>query len=165
MVKKGALWLKKLQRVRIRFMSDSITQVYTDSFEHTFDEKGRLTVPKEWRGDGFESFLDVVPSAEGCLKVYPGSYFASKIQRLVSTSFEDPRRRQLERLAPLIQRVKADEQNRITIKDKLRKQAALAKNAVLVGRFDHFEIWSAEAWKSDAPEELTFEKVMREAGL
>jgi MraZ protein len=146
-------------------MSDGIKQVYTDIFEHTFDEKGRLTVPKEWRGDGFESLLDVIPSAEGCLKVYPGSYFASKIQQLASTSFEDPRRRQLERLAPLIQRVKADEQNRISIKDKLRRQAALGKNAMLVGRFDHFEIWDAQAWKTDSSEELTFEKVMREAGL
>jgi len=146
-------------------MSDIIKQVYTDIFEHTFDEKGRLTVPKEWRSEGFESLLDVIPSTEGCLKVYPGSYFASKIQQLVSTSFEDPRRRQLEKLAPLIQRVKVDEQNRISIKDKLRKQAALTKNAVLVGRFDHFEIWDVQAWESDAVEGLTFEKVMREAGL
>lgn len=146
-------------------MSDSIKQVYTDTFEHTFDEKGRLTVPKEWRGEGFEIMLDVVPSSKGCLKVYPGSYFASKIQQLATNSFDDPRRRQLERLAPLIQRVRTDEQNRISIKDKLRKQVSLTKSAILVGRFDHFEIWDVKALKADAPEDLTFEKVMREAGL
>ncbi len=146
-------------------MSDIIKQVYTDVFEHTFDEKGRLTVPKEWRGDGFEFLLDLIPSTEGCLKVYPGSYFASKIQQLASHSFEDPRRKQLEKLAPLIQRVKIDEQNRISIKDKLRKQGPLGKTAMLVGRFDHFEIWDAQTWKADASEDLTFEKVMREAGL
>lgn len=146
-------------------MSEIIKQVYTDTFEHTFDEKGRLTVPKEWRGEGFEIMLDVVPSAEGCLKVYPGSYFAAKIQQLAASSFEDPRRKQLERLAPLIQRVRTDEQNRISIKDKLRKQVSLVKTAVLVGRFDHFEIWDTQAWKADPAGELTFETVMRESGL
>ncbi|NJK92272.1 MAG: division/cell wall cluster transcriptional repressor MraZ [Blastochloris sp.] len=140
-------------------------QVYTDTFEHTFDEKGRITVPREWRGEGFESVLDVVPATEGFLRVYPGSFFAAKIQQLAGASFEDPRRRVLEKLAPLIQRVKSDEQNRIMIKDKLRKEAALTKVAVLVGRFDHFEIWDAAKWKSAAVEDASFEQVMREAGL
>ncbi|MDD5262203.1 MAG: division/cell wall cluster transcriptional repressor MraZ [Methylacidiphilales bacterium] len=146
-------------------MSDTFKLVYTDTFEHAFDEKGRITVPKEWRGDGFETRLYVMPPEPGCLKVYPGSWLAAKMKTLESASIADPNRKSFEELASRIQSVELDPQHRISIKDRIRQAAGLQKNAVLAGRFDHFEIWSPEKWKRDASGPLTMESVLKGAGL
>jgi MraZ protein len=151
----------------IAIMSDSLKLVYTDTFEHAFDEKGRITVPKEWRGDGFETRLYVMPPEPGCLKVYPGSWMGEKMRALASAPVGDPRRKALERLASQIQGVELDQQNRISVRERMRKAAQLGKNAVLVGRFDHFEIWNQEKLQADFGEVglLTVDSVLREAGL
>ena len=147
-------------------MSDVLKLVYTDTFEHAFDEKGRITVPKEWRGEGFETRLYVMPPEPGCLKVYPGSWLAEKMKSLANATVDDPRRKSFERLASQIQGVELDQQNRITIRERMRAAAKLGKNAVLVGRFDHFEIWSQEKSKADSTVgSLTVDSVLREAGL
>ncbi|MDR1192163.1 MAG: division/cell wall cluster transcriptional repressor MraZ [Verrucomicrobiales bacterium] len=143
-------------------MNDGVKQNYTGTFEHAFDEKGRVTVPREWRGNGFESRLYVVPSSAGCLKVFPGSWLAAKTSELAALPVNDPRRKQLEKLAPLIQGVEPDQQHRVMVRESLRATAKLKKDAVLKGRFDHFEIWDkkmSQATGGDEP--LTVE----EAGL
>ncbi len=148
-------------------MSDSLKLVYTDTFEHAFDEKGRLTVPKEWRGAGFETRLYVMPPEPGCLKVYPGSWLGEKMRVLAAAPSGDPRRLALERLASQIQGVELDQQHRISVRERLRQAAQLGKSAVLVGRFDHFKIWSPEKRRADAAKlgSLTVDSVLREAGL
>jgi len=142
-------------------------QAYTDTFEHSFDEKGRITVPKEWRGDGFEEILHVIPSKEGCLKVYPGSYLTRKQTRLdeEQAPLDDPRRKALEALATIIQQVSPDANHRIGIKEKFRQRAGLTKSAVLAGRSDHFEIWNASTWAERQAEDLTLEKVAELTGF
>lgn len=148
-------------------MEAAIQQTYTDTFEHSFDDKGRITVPKEWRGDGFESRLHVIPSKEGCLKVYPGSYLARKRAALDESgaSLEDPKRKALEALASIIQQVSPDSNHRIAIKEKFRQRAGLSKNAALVGRSDHFQIWDADQWSKRGGDELTLEEVAEQAGF
>lgn len=140
---------------------------YTDSFEHAFDEKGRITVPKEWRGDGFESVLHVIPSEQKCLKVYPASFLAGKQAKLESEGapVNDPRRQALEKLASVIQQVSPDTNHRISIKEKYRQHAGLGKTAALVGKFDHFEIWNSEAWAAQSVSEITLEEAAALAGF
>ncbi len=43
-------------------MANEIRASYTDTFEHAFDAKGRITVPAEWRAESFEARLFVLPS-------------------------------------------------------------------------------------------------------
>lgn len=146
-------------------MLESAKQAYTDSFEHTVDAKGRVTVPKEWRGEGFSDRLQVFPSQEGCLKVYPASFLSLKMEKLADAPMGDPRRKSLERLSAIAQSTSLDPQNRISIKEKLRNGVGIKKMAVLVGRLDHFELWDSKKWKSMAQEDLTIEEVAQEAGL
>ncbi|MDR2462906.1 MAG: division/cell wall cluster transcriptional repressor MraZ [Verrucomicrobiales bacterium] len=143
-------------------MSDVVKLSYTGTFEHAFDEKGRVTVPREWRGEGFESRLYVVPSSAGCLKVLTGSWLAEKTRELASLPMSDPRRKQFDKLAPFMQGVELDPQHRVMVRESLRVRAKLKKAAVLVGRFDHFEIWDAKVLRAAGGNEpLTVE----EAGL
>jgi MraZ protein len=138
---------------------------YTDTFEHAFDDKGRITIPSEWRQEGYEARLFAFPSRSSCLKVYPESWLARLQERVSNLSFQDPSRQQVEALARIAQMVGWDQQGRIGVKERLRKQAALRREAVLAGCFDHFEIWSAEAWRALQPGPATLEDVMEKMGL
>jgi MraZ protein len=119
---------------------------YTDSFLHAFDPKGRITVPSEWRGAGFEAQLFVFPSREPCVLVYPASWLGRLQEDAAQLKAADPQRKRLEDLAMNAQSATFDTQGRIMVKEKLRVVAGLKKEAVLVGRLDHFEIWDKAAW-------------------
>ncbi len=55
-------------------------------------------------------------------------------------------RQGVELLASKAQSATFDQQGRIMVKEKLRSGASLKKDAVLVGRLDHFQIWDKAAW-------------------
>lgn len=145
--------------------SVSMREVYTDLFEHSFDEKGRITVPSEWRSEAHEKRLHIMSSKDGCLKVYPVSYMNEALRRFSGATINDPRRKALEELASRIQAVTCDQQGRVMIKKNLREKAGLEKEAILVGKFDHFEIWNRKGWSSRADAARSFEEIAEEIGL
>ena len=142
-------------------------EAYTDRFEFSLDDKGRVSVPAEWRGEAFEKRFLVLPSEEGCLRVYPASFLGRQLEKLSSegVTSTDVRRKSLEKLASVMQAAEPDQQGRIMIREKFRQHAGLNRQAVLVGRLDHFEIWEPRRWQKIAPPALTFEQLAKEAGL
>ena len=142
-------------------------EAYTDRFEFSLDDKGRISVPVEWRGEAFEKRFLLLPSEEGCLRVYPASFLGRQLEKLSSegVTSADARRRSLEKLASVMQAAEPDQQGRIMIREKFRQHAGLNRQAVLVGRLDHFEIWEPRRWQKVAPPALTFEQLAKEAGL
>ena len=145
----------------------TMKEAYTDRFEFSLDDKGRLSVPVEWRGEAFEKRFLVMPSSDGCLRIYPASFLGREMEKLSSlgaTSADAPRK-SLEKLASVIQAAEPDQQGRIMIREKFRQHAGLGRQAVLVGRLDHFEVWDPKKWKKIAPPATTFEEVAKEVGL
>ncbi|NBR45653.1 MAG: division/cell wall cluster transcriptional repressor MraZ [Verrucomicrobia bacterium] len=142
-------------------------EAYTDRFEFSLDDKGRVSVPAEWRGEAFEKRFLVMPSEEGCLRVYPASFLGRQLEKLSAegATSTDVRRRSLEKLASVMQSVEPDQQGRVMIREKFRQHAGLNRQAVLVGRLDHFDIWEPRRWQKVAPPALTFEQLAKEAGL
>ena len=142
-------------------------EAYTDRFEFSLDDKGRVSVPAEWRGEAFETRFLVLPSEEGCLRVYPASFLGRQLEKLSAegVTSTDVRRKSLEKLASVMQAAEPDQQGRIMIREKFRQHAGLNRQAVLVGRLDHFEIWEPRRWQKVAPPALTFEELAKEAGL
>ena len=142
-------------------------EAYTDRFEFSLDDKGRVSVPVEWRGEAFEKRFLLLPSEEGCLRVYPASFLGRQLEKLSAegVTSTDARRKSLEKLASVMQAAEPDQQGRIMIREKFRQHAGLNRQAVLVGRLDHFEIWEPRRWQKVAPPTLTFEQLAKEAGL
>ena len=142
-------------------------EAYTDRFEFSLDDKGRVSVPVEWRGEAFEKRFLLLPSEEGCLRVYPASFLGRQLEKLSAegVTSADARRKSLEKLASVMQAAEPDQQGRIMIREKFRQHAGLNRQAVLVGRLDHFEIWEPRRWQKVAPPALTFEELAKEAGL
>lgn len=139
---------------------------YLSTFEHSFDAKGRITVPSDWRSDSHETSLHVFPSKDGCLKVYPESWLAEQIKDMVSLSLDDSRRKQIEALARIAQAAKPDAKvGRMMVRENLRSHGGLTKEAVLVGSGDHFEIWDKKKWKALPATDLTLEDAAAAAGI
>ena len=57
-------------------------EAYTDRFEFSLDDKGRISVPVEWRGEAFGKRFLLLPSEEGCLRVYPASFLGRQLEKL-----------------------------------------------------------------------------------
>ena len=114
-------------------MANDTRASYTDTFEHAFDAKGRITVPAEWRAESFESRLFIVPSLEPCVRVYPESWMAKIQEKLSTLKDSDPDRRKVQALAAIAQSTTWDQQGRIMVKEKLRARAGLKKEAVWSG--------------------------------
>jgi MraZ protein len=146
-------------------MSAEVLASYTDSFGHNFDDKGRITVPSEWRQPFFESSLFVFPSSDRCLKVYPASWLGQLQLDVKKLKSADPMRIGVENLATAAQSTTFDTQGRIMIKEKLRTGAHLKKDAMLVGRLDHFEIWDKSTWEKKDVAAMTVEEALSAIGL
>src|SRR5476651_1623724 len=146
-------------------MSTETRASYTDTFGHAFDAKGRITVPSEWRGDSFEGNLFVLPSSDKCLKVYPASWLGRLQEQVSLLKAADPMRQGVELLASKAQSATFDQQGRIMVKEKLRLGAGLKKDAVLVGRLDHFQIWDKAAWSGKDTATMTVEEALSAIGL
>jgi MraZ protein len=146
-------------------MSTEVRASYTDSFGHAFDPKGRITVPAEWRQPSFEASLFVLPSSDKCLKVYPASWLGRLQEKVSQLKAADPMRKGVEDLATKAQSATFDTQGRIMIREKLREGAGLKKDAVLVGRLDHFQIWDKAAWEKQDVAAMTVEEALSAIGL
>ena len=146
-------------------MGTELRASYTDTFRHAFDTKGRITVPAEWRADSYESRLFILPSSELCLRVYPESWLGRLQEQVALLRDADPMRKQVESLASLAQGTTWDQQGRIMVKEKLRAGAGLKKEAVLVGRLNHFQIWDLAAWDAKETAPTTVEEALSAMGL
>lgn len=146
-------------------MSTEVRASYTDSFSHAFDAKGRITVPSEWRQPWFEPSLFVLPSSDKCLKVYPASWLGNLQEKVSQLKVADPMRQGVEILASKAQSATFDTQGRIMVKEKLREGAGLKKDAVLVGRLDHFQIWDKATWEKKGSATMTVEEALSAIGL
>jgi MraZ protein len=139
---------------------------YAGTFTHSFDAKGRITVPSEWRSELHEKHLFVLPSGEKALKIYPASWIARQQESLHGFALNDPRRKAWESLMARSQNInRQDEQGRVIIREDLRAWAGLKKAALLLGCADHFEIWRPELRQEQAGAEMTFEQAAQLIGI
>src|ERR687895_90512 len=99
-------------------------------YEHTIDEKNRLTLPAKFR----ESFSEGVVISRGmdrCLSVYARGEWERAVD---------------ERLGAL------DRQGRIVIPAGLVEYAELGRDVVVAGVRDRLEVWSRDAWHKQRDE-------------
>src|SRR5438034_9402048 len=122
-------------------------------YEHTIDEKNRLTLPAKFR-QAFADGVVVTRGMDGCLYAYTGGDW----QRLV-----EERLRSLDTLnreARLMQRfffsgaveAELDKQGRVMMPSALTESAGLQREVVVAGVYDHLEIWDRAAWRDHLKE-------------
>jgi MraZ protein len=127
--------------------------VFLGEYEHTIDDKNRLTLPARFR-EAFTKGCVVTRGMDGCLSVYAQDEW----ERFVALRLEglDPftrEARQMRRFvfAGAVEAV-PDKQGRVMLPPALVDHAKLGREVVVAGVHDHVEIWNRAAWRTHLEE-------------
>jgi MraZ protein len=117
------------------------------------DEKGRIFLPAKFR-DELSEGLVVTMGQERCLNVWPSAQFRAYTQALDKNRDASKADRAFMRmLFAGASAENADRQGRVTLPPVLREYAGLDRDCIVIGAFDHIEIWDAESWAAYSAEQ------------
>ena len=126
--------------------------LYTGSYRHNLDDKGRLTIPSAWRaahGEG-EQFL-AVTNPGGYISVLPPAEVEKLHEKIAAVPLSDTQARdQIAAFFAVAQAFTFDKQGRIALNADLLQRAGIAKESVLSGSMNTFSIYSPERWAAIA---------------
>ncbi len=138
--------------------------MFTGTYRHAIDSKGRLFIPVRLREELGETFM-VTRGLQSCLRLYPMAAweaFASKIAALPESKAKDVRHYFFANAFD----ASLDAQGRVTLPAESRRFAALEKNVVLVGDDTRLEIWDETRWdKLDEENNGNIVPVLEELGF
>ncbi|HVU17647.1 MAG TPA: mraZ [Candidatus Didemnitutus sp.] len=150
-------------------MANVGTTVYSGRFEHTLDDKNRLTIPSAWRWahTDTETFL-AIPHPDAYIAVLPPARVAKLLAQVSEMRLSDREAQAVKaRIFADALSFTFDKQGRFGVSSDLLRHAAISRDAVLCGMGDTFNIMSAARWKdlqaSTAGE--NFGDMMRRIGL
>jgi len=120
--------------------------MFLGEFEHTIDDKGRLTIPAKFR----EPLVDGIVITRGldkCLWAYTRSEWealARQIAKMPSTN--RPARNLARFMFSSAFDSNLDRQGRVLITQNLRDYAGITHETVIIGVMNRIEIWNPDKW-------------------
>lgn len=130
--------------------------MFTGTYRHAVDSKGRLFIPVRLREELGETFM-VTRGLQKCLRLYPMAEwekFATKIAALPESKAREVRHYFFANAFD----TSLDAQGRVTLPADSRRFAMLEKNVVLVGDDTRLEIWDEPTW--DAMDEDNYSNIL-----
>ena len=122
--------------------------MFIGEYEHTLDEKKRVSLPKQFRG-ALGKKMVMTRGLDNCLFIYPRGAWEKVAAKLQSLSFAQADTRGFNRfILSGAAEVEADGSGRILIPDHQKEFAGLKKDVVFAGVSDRVEVWDAVIWKS-----------------
>jgi MraZ protein len=121
--------------------------MFFGEYEHTIDDKNRLTLPARFR-DAFAEGVVLTRGLDQCLDAFPKSdWDAIVTERLSALDPFSREHRDLRRFFFSAASVaEVDKQGRVLVPPTLIKHAALGREVTVAGVHDHLEIWDRSAW-------------------
>jgi MraZ protein len=122
-------------------------------YEHTVDDKGRITLPAKFR-ELFQNGIVITRGMDRCLYAYTPEEWEKLVEsQLATLNPLSPDSRRLQRFffsgaaetAP-------DKQGRVTLPPRPAERAQLGRDIVIAGVYDHLEIWDRSAWRAQMSE-------------
>jgi len=122
-------------------------------YEHTLDDKNRLTLPAKFR-QAFAEGIVVTRGMDGCLFAYTGGDWTALVERRLATL--DPLSKEGRRMQRFFfsgaTETELDKQGRVSVPSALLEHAKLGRDVVVAGVHDHLEIWDRAAWRQELAE-------------
>ena len=122
--------------------------MFIGTYEHTIDDKSRLTLPARFRealGDG----VILARGIDGNAAVYPRETWKVSVEDRISAL--DPLSREARDLRTFFfsgaAEADLDTQGRVLVPAVLTRHAGLEREVVVAGNYDHLQLWSPEAWE------------------
>lgn len=120
--------------------------MFSGTYFHTLDPKGRIIIPAKFRDDLGESFM-LTRGLDGCLFVFTMSAWNAFVEKLnVIPMSEDAGRAFTRYFFASAVEGKLDKQGRLNIPQQLLSHAHIDKDVVTIGVNTRIEIWSKEVW-------------------
>jgi MraZ protein len=123
------------------------------AYDHTLDDKNRLTLPAKFR-ESFAEGVIVTRGFDGCLYAYRRPDWDRLIEsRLAPLDPLSPETRRLQRfLYAGATESELDKQGRVMLPAQLIEHAKLGREVVVAGVNDRLEIWDRAAWRKELAE-------------
>jgi MraZ protein len=150
MEESGGEWEPQARKcLKVGSRWESLEHMFFGRFEHTVDDKGRLTLPAKYRAT-LAAGVVITRGIDHCLYIYPlavWQQFADGTRQLPVTSTDA---RAFVRLvfAEAADCV-PDKQGRVLIPGYLREYANLSSEVIIVGCQSRLEVWNPQAWRED----------------
>jgi MraZ protein len=130
---------------------------YLGSFQHQIDEKGRLSLPAQFRRESGGQTLVLVHVFPDSLTLYPESTWEGVQEKLRDAMRGSPANRAWAlRLTANAVEVEPDKQGRILVPQRMQDAVGIAGAALVVGAIDRIEIWNPDRFTAvTAPAEQT----------
>lgn len=142
--------------------------MFSGTYEHTFDDKNRLIVPRRLRekideqeeGSGFV----VTKGTSRCLFLYTPKTWRQLAEKLAEAAKSDPEAQDFLRMFyGNAEEVPCDRQGRILISERLKRLADLDREVALVGVTNRIEVWDLARWNGFVGEqESSFDRYGRQ---
>ena len=124
--------------------------MFLGEYEHTIDDKNRLTLPARFR-DSFAGGVVLTRGLDECLDVYArGDWDALVDARLAPLDPFSKEARDLKRFFfSAASDAELDKQGRVLVPPALIRHGRLGREVVVAGVHDHLEIWDRAAWNDN----------------
>ena len=124
-------------------------------YEYQLDEKGRLSLPAEYRRKASGSRFVLLKWESTHLTLFPEDVWEDVSKRLLE--LRRGRRDLATKLRDVMSRateVVPDKQGRFLIPAWLREQAGLGSSVFLIGAIDRVELWNSDSFRRQHPDDL-----------
>jgi MraZ protein len=124
--------------------------MFLGQYEHSIDEKGRLTIPHRFRVL-LENGIYLMPGLDGNLMLMPFEYFQRISSKIARMNMADPVAREyMRQFFANTELVSHDDVWRILVSQNLRQLGRLNSNAIIVGSGQYAEVWAPELWAEES---------------
>ena len=121
--------------------------MFKGTYRHRIDAKGRVPIPAPFRRALGAAGAVVLTQLDQCLAAYAGEEWAKLEAQLAALpSFSKPVKALTRLLASRAVECEIDVQGRILLPPALREAVGLARDAVVIGVLNRFELWSPSSW-------------------
>lgn len=122
--------------------------MFLGEFNHTIDDKGRLTIPARYR-PALATGIVVTRGLDGCLALYDTAGWDALAEQVDALPVTDRRARDFRRfIFGSAAEATPDRQGRVLVPAYLRQYAGIDGEVTIVGMNTFIEIWNRETWQA-----------------
>jgi MraZ protein len=120
--------------------------MFIGEYKYLLDEKKRLSIPSKFRGELGKKAI-VTRGLDGCLFLYSQAEWKKLAEKLGKLPLGQADARGFQRIMLSgAMEVSIDRLGRILLPEYLKKYANLKKKVVIVGLYNHIELWDETKW-------------------
>ncbi len=122
--------------------------LFLGEYDHALDDRGRVTLPRKIRQEIDEREVVLAKGFDPCVFGFDKASWEREAAKQLEAPVTDEKARNLRRyLFAGAEKVEIDKLGRILLPAQLKEYAGIAREVVVIGAGDHFEIWDTGKWE------------------